>query len=62
MRNSSWATHGSWGRKARTFHVGEPVAPGGGGRTAQLAPNLGTGREAGKEPGEAGGEWGAQAG
>lgn len=34
MRNSSGATHGSWGRKARTFHVGEPVARGGGGAGA----------------------------
>lgn len=59
MRNSSRATHGSWGRKARarTFHVG---TRGGGRRSAQLAPNL----EAGRDPAEerlAGG-WGALAG
>lgn len=26
--NLSWATYGSWGRKARTFHVGEPLTLG----------------------------------
>lgn len=43
---------GGEGRKARALHVGEPVAHGGGERTAQLAPSFEMGREAGREAGE----------
>lgn len=40
VRNSPWGIHRSWGRKARTFSRGRSLAPGGGGRTGQLASNL----------------------